>query len=135
MRITNTVTVPGSAAGPRRAGGAGGTFRLNDTQGASAKPSAAPVFSASGLDGILALQGEADAKERRQRAAKRGAKILDALDGLKIAVLSGRISAAGLAELRGGIAERRDITDDPRLDDILAHIDLRAQVELAKLER
>ena len=31
--------------------------------------------------------------------------------------------------------ERRDQTDDPRLDDVLAHIELRAAVELAKLGR
>ncbi len=135
MRISAQPPVSGSASSVRRAGASSGSFRLNDTGSAAAKTSVSAAFPASGIDGILALQSEADAAERRQRAARRGTQLLDALDGLKVAVLSGRISGEALSQLRLSLAERRDLTDDPRLDDILAHIDLRAQVELAKLGR
>jgi hypothetical protein len=85
------------------------------------------------VDALLALQGEGDVGERRRRSLKRGHDLLDRLDGLKVALLSGRVATADLQRLTAKLAERRDITDDPRLDDLLSHIELRAKVELAKL--
>ena len=88
-----------------------------------------------GIESLLVLQGEEDPAQRRRRTAKRGVDILDSLDRLKAAILSGRIPAVDLLRIRGLLNERRDLTDDPRLDEVLAHIELRAAVELAKLGR
>jgi hypothetical protein len=66
---------------------------------------------------------------------KRGSNLLDTLDQLKIALLSGRVSPQQLELLKGQVRQRGDAVDDPGLADILAHIELRAEVEIAKLSR
>jgi hypothetical protein len=87
------------------------------------------------LDALLAVQGEGDPAERRRRSLKRGHDLLDALDQLKAALLSGRIGSAQLQRLTHQLAAQRDSSGDAKLDEVLAHIELRAQVELAKLGR
>ena len=61
--------------------------------------------------------------------------LLDGLDRLKAALLTGRVLPSELERLRTTLALRRETTDDPRLDEVLGHIELRAAVELAKLKR
>jgi hypothetical protein len=123
---------PAPLATPARRTGAGGFAVSGSTD--TAEPSRAvattPMHS---VDALVVLQGEEDPQQRRRRAARRGRDILDALDGLKAAILSGRIGPDRLVQLRTILAERRLDTDDPRLDEVLAHIELRAEVELAKL--
>ena len=87
------------------------------------------------LDTLVALQANEGAQERRKRQTKRGQDLLDGLDQLKAALLSGRVSGNDLDRIRNLLSARREATDDPRLDDILAHIELRAAVEMAKLGR
>jgi Class II flagellar assembly regulator len=90
---------------------------------------------AAAMDGLLALQAAGDVIERRKRLMRRGRGLLDTLDQLKISLLGGQVSGATLSMLKGQLAQAREGVDDPALDDILAHIDLRAEVELAKLAR
>ncbi|MDQ4136959.1 MAG: flagellar assembly protein FliX, partial [Pseudomonadota bacterium] len=97
---------------------------------ASGVASAAPLAT---MDAILALQGESDAGQRRRRSVQRGNDLLDALDRLKAALLSGRVSTADLQAIAARLSEHREASGDPRLDDLLLHIELRAQVEMAKL--
>ena len=93
------------------------------------------AISLGTMDAVLALQGEQEdpAERRRRKTAKRGTDILDALDGLKAALLGGRVAPADLrrvvTRLRDGFAP----SGDPGLDRIMAEIELRAEVELAKL--
>jgi hypothetical protein len=122
---------PLAATGARRP--ASGGFSVS---GGSEAREAGPAGAATALhsiDALVILQGEEDAGQRRRRAARRGRDLLDALDGLKAAILAGRIAPDRLLRLRSILAERRLETDDPRLDDLLGHIELRAEVELAKL--
>ena len=90
------------------------------------------MSSLTNLDALIALQEVDDPLERRKRAAQRGRSLLDSLDQLKAAMLAGKVSTTALhrivEQLRG-----RAPSADPQLDDILAHIELRAEVELAKL--
>ena len=135
MRVDSKpfIAAPAHAAAPRR-----GEAARFQPAGAGAAGGRTPVASAAPLatmDAILALQGEGDPAERRRRAARRGHDLLDGLDRLKAALLSGRVSAEELKGLAARLAERREASGDPRLDDILGQIELRAQVELAKLGR
>lgn len=133
MRVDPSLGVTGtSAASPRRAGGTG--FSLNSTADTSqpAKTGAAAPMVA--LDSLLAIQAEQDATaERRKRAVRRGHSLLDALDALKLSVLSGRLEPGDLLTIKARLMEERGHSGDPRLDEIIAHIELRAEVELAKL--
>ncbi|MEE7476774.1 hypothetical protein MHIMP23_10640 [Methylobacterium hispanicum] len=82
------------------------------------------------------LQTEADTpQERRRRSVRRGHDLLDGLDRLKAALLGGRVAAQDLRAIAGRLSERVGESGDPRLDGLMAEIELRAAVELAKLER
>ncbi len=128
-RIATTATT-GSASSARRVSG-GARFTLgSDTARPAAVQSAAPP---SALMGLLAVQAAGDSLERKRRAVRRGRNILDSLDELKVAILSGAITPARLEVLKAQLGQRADYAEDPALADLLAQIDLRAQVELAKL--
>lgn len=123
-----------AGAGPSRPGAAAGAFRLSESVEAGAPRSAAPLRAAPGLDALIALQAvqPESAREKRRREIKRGRGLLDALDGMKLALIEGREDAGALRHLVESLAERRAGTGDAGLDDALSAIELRAQVELAK---
>ena len=101
--------------------------------GAGGAPAAAATLA--GLDAVLLLQAEADTpQERRRRSAQRGQDLLDGLDRLKAALLGGRVAPQDLRAIAGRLNERAGLSGDPRLDGLMAEIELRAAVELAKLE-
>ena len=127
------VSNAGPAGSARRAGGA--AFTLPGKEGASSARSSAGIGASGPLDTLLAVQAYEEPQERKKRQARRGHDLLDGLDRLKASLLSGRVQLAELEEIKANLAIRRENTDDPRLDDVLAHIELRAAVELAKLGR
>ena len=85
-----------------------------------------------GIDALIALQGIEDPAERRRRAVKHGRRALDALDELKIGLLAGTLDQATMLRLKSAAADLHDGSGDDRLDQVLAEIDLRVAVELAK---
>jgi hypothetical protein len=82
----------------------------------------------------MALQGVESATERRRRAVRRGGTLLDRLEELKLALLSGEAGEATLERLSRSLREDRPEDPDPVLTGVLEQIDLRAAVELAKAE-
>ena len=92
-----------------------------------------PVRNIGGIDTLLALQGVDEPTERRRKAVKRGRGALDALDALKLGLLSGTLDTAALARLKAVSAGLAEPTGDPGLDNVLAEIALRVEVELAKV--
>jgi hypothetical protein len=134
MRIEPRVfPSPVGASGTQRRPAAGRSFALDEGSGSPKTSSASAAAPLATVDALLALQGEGDVAERRRRSVKRGYDLLDTLDRLKAALLSGRVATADLQRLTATLAERRDLSGDPRLDELLSHIELRAKVELAKL--
>ena len=132
MRIygpNGTTTSTGSGT-VRRSGSSAFSLPTAPTQ-SEAKPISAPRPPAA-LDALLAMQGVEDATERRKRSVQRGRTALDALDDLKIGLLSGMLDGATVARLRAAAAELKNSSGDPGLDAVLAEIELRVEVELAK---
>jgi hypothetical protein len=125
----------GGVAAPRRTEGGAG-FSLGAAPASASgtgAPAAAPTLA--GLDAVLLLQAESETpQERRRRSAKRGQDLLDGLDRLKAAILGGRVATHELRTIAGRLSERGGASGDPRLDGLMAEIELRAAVELAKLE-
>jgi hypothetical protein len=122
-----------TASTAKPAVGTGARFSLPGSQ-----PEAARVASASAampMDALFALQANEDATERKKRRVKRGHDLLDGLDKLKAALLSGRVPMGQLQQLKANLEARADLSDDPGLDEIVAHVELRVAVELAKLAR
>ena len=57
------------------------------------------------------------------------------LDDIKVALLDGDLSSGELDRLRRAVRDERAGTDDPKLEAVLDEIEVRAAVEMAKLER
>jgi hypothetical protein len=93
---------------------------------------AAPL---NGADTMLALQEVADITERNRKARERGNAMLDRLEAIRIGLLDGVVSTETIAELGRLVRDRKDGAGDPRLAGLLDEIELRAAVELAKLEQ
>lgn len=110
---------------------------LTQAQGAlGAEETTAPT-TLSNVQHTQSLVGfqEVDADESRRREAfKRGRLTLDALSQVRDALLLGELPIATLERLEKLVATERSQTTDPTLNAILDEIELRAAVELAKLE-
>ena len=91
----------------------------------------------SQLDALLSVQEAADSssEEAAKRGRQRASQMLDLLDQLRVGILTGGIPSATLEQLTRTIATHRDNVMDPKLAGLLDEIDLRVQVELAKLGR
>jgi len=105
----------------------------------SGSESRAPTPSAStkqvqSVDAILSIQGVDDAVTGRRSALRHGHKMLDVLDDLRIGLLSGKVPPGKLKSLVT-LVDARAPSGDEELEDVLDAIELRARVELAKLEQ
>ncbi len=87
------------------------------------------------LDSILALQDMGDASDGRSKGLAHGEQLLDILDSVRDGLLAGGIPRATLNRLAVAVTRRHDVFSDPKLQDVLDQIELRAHVELAKLEQ
>jgi len=87
------------------------------------------------VDALLALQEVANEPNRRAQARRRGEELLDRLEELRLALLEGRLPLDMLERLGALVTLHRGKIDDPRLEQVLDEIELRAAVELAKLGR
>lgn len=89
------------------------------------------------VDSILAVQQTADATDHRSRGLMMdyGTDLLDRLEQVRLAILRGTISKDKLHELARKLRERKINSDDPRLNELVAEIELRVEVEIAKLTR
>lgn len=133
MRIQgpNGTAAPASAPKARRT--ATGTFSLEAENTTKTAAATTGTRSIGGIDTLLALQGVEEPSERRKRAVKRGRTALDALDALKLGLLSGTLDTAALSRLKSVAVSLAESTGDPNLDTVLAEIELRVGVELAKI--
>jgi hypothetical protein len=138
MKVTGPSGI-GSPSGARPARGAGGDgFRVVTPEaagGASQVSQTSATTSVMGVEALLALQDVGSPLERKRRAVRRAGRILDVLDDLKVALLEDGFSGAELDRLRRAVRDERAGTDDPALEAVLDEIELRAAVELAKVER
>lgn len=128
---------------------AGGIKRSNSTDGAAfadALSRAEGALATDAMDatiatapiasnlGLLGLQEVSDEETQRRKMVKRGRLTLDALAGLRDALLMGSLPMATLRTLEKAIAAERAATADPMLESIMNEIEVRAAVEIAKLE-
>ncbi len=125
-----------SSTAARRPASSGAAFSPDAREtGAPRTASLSATAAPASLDALIALQVGEDPRERRRRSVRHGQELLDELDRLKAALLAGRVPAADLKRLAGRLGQRPELSGDPRLDDLVAQIELRALVELAKLRR
>jgi Class II flagellar assembly regulator len=142
MEIKSTNRV-GSTGVRRLSGGASGTnsaspasFSVSSDapEQARAQTLAAPGTIAS-VESILTLQGVDDSTNGRSRGLQHGEHLLDMLDEIRDGLLAGGIPRGTLNRLATAVSRRQEGFVDPKLQSVLDEIELRAKVELAKLEQ
>jgi hypothetical protein len=134
MRINGAYGTNGTASAPatRRAKPSGFTLPQEETSNAPAS-AAGHARGIGGIDALLALQSIEDPTERRRRAVIRGRSALDTLEELKLGLLAGTLNQETLSRLKTVAAGLKNSSGDRNLDGVLAEIDLRVEVELAKM--
>lgn len=133
MRIQgpNGPSNAGGSSGPRRT--TSGGFVLPDASPAPQSTASSAVRTIPGIEALLALQGVEDSTERRRRAVARGRSALDILENIKLSLLAGDLDPGLVGRLRDVAAGLAEPTGTPGLDAVLAEIELRVEVEIAKL--
>jgi hypothetical protein len=137
MEIKSSGRVEGSNI--RRIGkgasSSGGAFSVSDT----AEQPRATGLSAPGpltaVETILTLQNIDDSTSGSAKGAAHGEKLLELLDDVRDGLLAGGIPRSTLNRLANAVSRRQESFCDPKLQGVLDEIELRARVELAKLEQ
>lgn len=98
------------------------------------------INSSSGIsvtDAIFAAQmvNDEEKREIRKKLIKRGFNLIEKLEEIRDSLLLGEISKEKLIEISRLIKENNPDTEDAKLLEIITEIELRVEVELAKLTR
>lgn len=101
----------------------------------SDSPTVSQGQSVNRIEALLVAQATEDPTERasRGRMRQRADKLLDELESIRMTLLRGDLTVGHLLNLADLAATHQENINDPQLSEILAEIDLRAQVELAKM--
>lgn len=137
MKITGPggVSKPSDVNRKRKIGdSAGGFDSLISDDGADAH-GVGGVAATSPLDALLALQQVSDEDMNRQRGIKYGKDLLEGLEEIRQGLLMGAIPVEQIRRIGQLAKQQGDQFTDPALKRILQEIEVRAAVEVAKLER
>ena len=144
MKISRTGSTTGTSSTSKKkktsdsGGFASALAEASDAGSGSASIEGPSETSAvSGLEAILAAQSVNDSTEDQNRRAmvQRAEDILERLDEIRQGILLGRFSKDRLANLAQMIRNKRQAVEDPELIELLDEVELRAEVEIAKLTR
>lgn len=117
--------------------GSGFADALKSASGAEATEKSQTTSSVGHIDAIFAVQQTADATDHKSRGLMMnyGNEMLDRLEQLRVSILNGAVSKDRLQDMARRLRERTSNSDDPRLNDLINDIELRVEVEIAKLRR
>lgn len=123
----------------QRSSGAGEfSSKLASSGSADASPNVGGAAPLTHLDALLSLQEVPDSTEGRSKGLARANEMLDLLEEVRKGILLGAISESNLRNLADMARNQREkagesLESDDQLREILDDIELRAEVELAKL--
>lgn len=125
----------GSKKKAAQTSGADGAFSDFLTEKTEGQSPAAASSSITAADVLLSVQASDDPAQRsaRRRMTDRADRILDKLERIRLSMLSGTLTIGDMIDVADMVARHRERIDDPALTAILDEIDLRAQIELAKM--
>lgn len=114
-----------------------GSFGRMVSGGAGEARSAAASQSIASVDVLLAAQGADDPAQRaaRRRMRQRADNILSELEKIRIALLAGSLTVGHVIDVADVVSAHREKIVDPQLSALLDEVDLRAQIELAKMRK
>lgn len=93
------------------------------------------VAATSALNNLLALQEISEEDIHRKKLVQQGNNMLDTLEQLRRQLLVGSLPPQVLLDISRQISLQKQAVSDPRLGAIIDEIELRAAVELAKIEK
>lgn len=141
MKVSKTggTTGPDSARKKSKQldGDSGFADALKSASGTGASEHAQATGSVGHVDALFAVQQTADATDHKSRGLMMdyGTEMLDRLEQLRLSILNGAVSKDRLQEMARRLRERTSSSDDPRLNELINDIELRVEVEIAKLRR
>lgn len=97
--------------------------------------SVSDITATADISAVLTLQSVSEEETARKQLIRKGHDLLDSLETLRRQLLIGAIPLEVLKELSGRLANQRERVSDPTLIALIDDIELRAAVELAKLEK
>lgn len=135
MEIKGTGRIETSAVKRKTSASAAASgFSVSEAPESQGTPVVAGPGPIAALDSILMLQGLDDSTQGKSKGLAHGEQLLDLLDSVRDGLLAGGIPRATLNKLAAAVTRRHEVFADPKLQDVLDQIELRAHVELAKLE-
>jgi hypothetical protein len=137
MRITGSKRSTRVSSKPKAgdAKAAQGGFAVPDGGKAQAAKGAQAARSLTAVDALISIQEVPDATARRSKAIARAEDMLELLEEIKIALLSGALPRSRVTRLTRIVEDARGDVGSEGLSTVLDEIELRARVELAKLEK
>lgn len=142
MKVSNIGPAKGVDKTKRKSGASSSDAFADDLRAATAdapEPAAGTVSGGgvAGVEAVLAMQAADDATQGRSKGLlmARGDRLLDRLEDLQMALLTGSLPKEKIIELAQALREKRPTSDDAGLNSLIDEIELRAEVELAKLTR
>ena len=141
MKVSKVVSDKSvSRPASKKTSGTGGAGFMDALKKAAQTEESAEISETSmaqPVESILSVQAMPDATDQRSRnqAKQYGLELLDRLDAIREGLLNGAIPKDQLMELAQAMRQQRRKSDDPRLNQIIDEIELRAEVEIAKLTR
>ena len=137
MKIDPTArlnTSPTRRAGKARKSAGAGEFARQVSGSENETAPTAAVSSSVAVNPLISVQEVADATSGATKAKAQAEAMLDRLDELRMGLLAGRMSRERLDGLVRLARTTREPNLDSRLSAVLDEIELRAKVELAKLD-
>ncbi|MBL4784522.1 MAG: hypothetical protein JKY49_03755 [Cohaesibacteraceae bacterium] len=135
MRISGPYSSPSVKPSKRKGktSSSGERFEIGkDTASGHTEGLSGPM-SVGSVNSLLALQEVDEVAEKIGRSVAWGSDLLDSMDAIQAGILAGGLTLSEVQKLKQ-LVEHRSKSVDERLESIMDEIDLRAQVELAKLE-
>lgn len=138
MKITDNSPVgkAGSIKKKQKAATADGAFgEMLDSSGMSEGAAVSAPIAPAGIGGLLAVPPVMANESPNEQQRQRGHALLDELEQLRLDLLEGRVSPERAKVITERLKHDRQATADPELHDIIDAVELRCEVELAKLEK
>lgn len=127
----------GKSSKTKKTGKTDSTFGDMVASAAKETSAAAATQSIAKVDALLAVDGVGSATEgkARKQARDRADKILRQMDHMRLAILTGNLTIGQVIDIADVVASHREKINDPNLTAVLDEIDMRAQIEIAKMRK
>ncbi|AGH98450.1 flagellar assembly protein FliX [Micavibrio aeruginosavorus] len=131
----NKTSQTSSTRSKDKAGATGASFGDFMTGGTAETAAPATARAIAQVDALLAAQEVEDpaARAARRRMVGRADSVLDQLEAIRLGLLTGTLTVGDILNIADVVAQHRERIQDPGLTAILDEIDLRAQIEIAKM--